>query len=108
MRLEEARRMARLDNGHRIASAGGAEVRTGGCCVWGGRPEIGDDPRQQRFERVGDEAELRADPHRLLVVRRGTQWARAAHWPVSRIAPKPARLFSPIARLAPDWQKAFA
>jgi hypothetical protein len=94
--------VARFDNGHRIEAAGGAEVGMGGCCIWRGRSQIGDDPRQQRFERVGDEVEVRADLHRLLVVRRGTQWARAAHWPVSRIVPKPARLFSPIARPAPD------
>ena len=41
--------------------------------------QIGDNPRQQRFERIGNEVEVLAALHRLVIVRRSAQWERAAH-----------------------------
>ena len=66
-RLKEAGRTACLDYGDRVATAGGAEFDIGGQGVRQGRPEIGDDPRQQRLERIRDEAKMPPDPQSPVV-----------------------------------------
>ena len=71
--------MTCLDYGDRVAAAGGAEFDLGGRGVRQGRPELGDDPCQQRLERVRDEVEMRSGPQRLVVARRSAQWLRTAH-----------------------------
>jgi hypothetical protein len=71
-RLEETRCAARLDDRDRVAMAGGAEGGIGDRRIRRGRSQIGDDPGQQRLERVGDEVKMRAELRRLVIVRRST------------------------------------
>ena len=101
--------MAGLDYGNRIATAGGAEVGVRGCGVGRGRAEIGDHLGQQRFERIGNEAEVWPGAQQPFVTQRSAQWSCPAHRQVSRLGPKPACLFSPIACPLPiDRQKPLA